>query len=182
MTGYTALLLWLMIIPPSIDQKDSYVCLPCGYDCDKISHDGPGTCASCGMELVKSSTIRFTAIDFIDLCKRLHANPNLILLDVRTPEEFANNHPSVDAFGRFKGAININVSELPSRMDELSKYRNAEVIVYCSHSHRSPRASYYLYTHGFPNVSNVAVGVSHFRTNLVPDCLKDRFITYPAPK
>lgn len=182
MTGYTALLLWLMIIPPSMDQKDTYVCLPCGYECDNMTHDGPGTCSSCGMELVKSSTIRFKTIHFTDLCKRLQANPNLILLDVRSPEEFGNNHPPVDAFGRFKGAININVSELPGRLEELSRYRNAEVIVYCSHSHRSPRASYYLSTHGFSNVTNLAVGVSQVRTKPVPGCLKDHFISYPAPR
>ncbi|HQQ96586.1 MAG TPA: rhodanese-like domain-containing protein [Cyclobacteriaceae bacterium] len=180
MTGYTALLLWLLILPPSIDQKETYICLPCGYDCDKLTHDGPGTCSSCGMELVKSSTIRFKTIDFSDLCKRLEANPNLILLDVRSPEEFGNNNPPVEAFGRFKGAINMNVTQLSDRMEELSRYRNAEVIVYCSHSHRSPRASYLLSTHGFRNVSNLSIGVSYFRTNPIPSCLKDKFIDYPG--
>lgn len=89
MTGYNAVILWLLLISPSIDQKESYVCLPCGYECDKMTHDGPGTSSSCAMELVKSSTIRFKTIDFTDLCKRLQANPNLILLDVRSPEELA---------------------------------------------------------------------------------------------
>ncbi len=46
--------------------------------------------------------------------------------------------------------------------NELSKYKKSEVIVYCSHSHRSPRASYILGTHGFTNVKNMSGGVSTF--------------------
>jgi rhodanese-related sulfurtransferase len=133
------------------------------------------------MSLVKTSSITFETLDFSGLCKRLQANPSLILLDVRTKEEFANDHPPVEALGRFRGAMNININDLPERVNELAAYKDKEIIVYCSHSHRSPRASYYLSTHGFSKVSNVSIGVSYFSTQPVPSCLRDRFIQFPAP-
>ena len=62
--------------------------------------------------------------------------------------------------GDIKNAININVQELENRLSQLSKYKDTEILVYCSHSHRSPRASYLLSTNGFKNVSNMSGGVS----------------------
>jgi rhodanese-related sulfurtransferase len=45
-------------------------------------------------------------------------------------------------------------------MNELKSYKNKNIIVYCSHSHRSPRASYILNQNGFKNVTNMAGGMS----------------------
>jgi len=79
----------LLTIQANMPTQDPYVCLPCGYSCDDEEHTGPGTCHACGMPLVKKSTVKFATIDLQDLCNRLAANPNAVLLDVRTPEEFA---------------------------------------------------------------------------------------------
>ena len=41
------------------------------------------------MDLVKKSTIRFKTIQPASLCAYVQAHPGVVLLDVRTPEEFA---------------------------------------------------------------------------------------------
>ncbi len=150
-----------------------YVCIPCGYDCDKEAHNGPGTCPSCKMKLVEKSSVTFSNITVEELCKRIATNPNAILLDVRTPGEFRGTTTEVPSFGHFKNAININVEELESRLGELDK--NREILVYCSHNHRSPRASYLLSTHGFKQVKNMTGGVSAF-SHVANDCLKKSFV------
>ena len=66
-----------------------------------------------------------------------------VLLDVRTPEEFAEGH--------LPGAINVPVSELPSRISELPK-TDAGVVVYCRSGNRSARAAGILREHGFDQI------------------------------
>jgi rhodanese-related sulfurtransferase len=156
-------------------QDRQYVCTPCGQDCDQTIHDKPGTCHACGMALVEKSSITFKNLSFEEVCERLRANPKAVLLDVRTPGEFDGT--ARKSFGHFTNAININVEELSQRMNEIEKYRDQEVIVYCSHSHRSPRASYMLTTSGFKNVENVQGGVSTI-TQAAKDCLADKFVTH----
>jgi len=174
----TLLVLALTVIASSfiVKQKKEYVCTPCGLECDHIIHDKPGTCNTCGMTFIEKSTIKFKDLSFEELCARLKANPKAVLLDVRTPGEFKGS-ADVPTFGHFENAININVEELPGRIDEIAKYKSQEVLVYCSHSHRSPRASYLLSTNGFKNVSNVAGGVSTI-TQPDKDCLKTAFVTH----
>lgn len=157
-------------------QKKEYVCTPCGLECDKEIHTAGGSCGSCGMDLVEKSTLNFSDLTIDQLCARLAANPKAVLLDVRTTAEFRGTSQEVPSVGHFKNAINVNVEELASRVDELTKYKDNEVLVYCSHSHRSPRASYYLSTHGFKNVKNFAGGVSTLAGQEGNDCLKKNFV------
>lgn len=159
--------------------KDMYVCTPCGYDCDLVEHTGPGQCSACGMTLVKKSTVHFENIDFSEMCRRVNANKNLVLLDVRSPGEFSGETRDVPSFGHFKKAINVNVNDLAARLDELRKYANDEIIVYCSHSHRSPRATYLLTNNGFKNVTNVSGGVSVMKEGFGDNtCLKEIYIAH----
>ena len=135
-----------------------YTCIPCGYDCDKLTYAKPGTCAHCQMPLVKKSTIVFTSIQPSAICKYIAGYPGVVLLDVRTREEFEGKaNPN---FGSLRNAINIPVQELETRISELNAYKKKQIIVYCSHSHRSPRASYLLTQNGFTNVTNLAGGMS----------------------
>lgn len=170
----TLLLGFLLLL--TFQHEDEFVCTPCGYDCDKSVHHAAGKCVSCGMPLVKQSSIKFKRIDVNELCKRVADNPNVVLLDVRSPEEFNGTSTTVRTFGHFKRAININVTELEKRMDELKAYKNAEVIVYCSHSHRSPFASYLLSTRGFTKVENMDGGVSTFTSFSAAGCLSSEFV------
>jgi rhodanese-related sulfurtransferase len=108
------------------------------------------------MQLVDKKTIIHKTISPADICGL--NNKDVIFLDVRTPAEFNGTAP--EKFGAIQNAINIPVQELESRISELEKYKDKEIVVYCSHSHRSPRASYMLTSAGFKNVSNMSGGMS----------------------
>jgi rhodanese-related sulfurtransferase len=133
-----------------------YTCLPCGSGCDSATYDKPGICSHCNMKLVDKSTIVHKNIEPGKMCSL--DEKNVVFLDVRTVAEFNGTAP--EKFGAIKNAINIPVQELESRMNELEKYKDKEIIVYCSHSHRSPRASYMLTQNGFKKVTNMLGGMS----------------------
>jgi rhodanese-related sulfurtransferase len=157
-------------------QTKEYVCLPCGHDCDKTIYNKPGTCASCHMKLVERKSVQFKNLTADEFCERILANPDAVILDVRSESEFKGKGLS-STYGHFKNAININIKELKERIGELEKYKDSEVLVYCSHSIRSPQASMLLIESGFQNVSNMTGGVSTI-SDLNNDCLKKNYIVH----
>jgi len=88
--------------------------------------------------------------------KELHemvtGSDNFVLLDVRFPMEYTDNH--------IKGAINIPVSELSTRHTELNK--DKPTILICSSGNRSSLGVSILKQHGFHNAFNVAGGMSGY--------------------
>ena len=136
---------------------DTYSCMPCVRDCDKIAYDKPGSCPHCGMELVKKATVIFGSIEPERLCDYITMHPDVVLLDVRSRDEFEGR--SRPDYGTLKNAVNIPIQELDSRLGELGKYKDKEIIVYCSHSQRSSQASYLLVQNGFGKVTNMAKGL-----------------------
>jgi rhodanese-related sulfurtransferase len=160
------LCLFLLLAPSAFSQtaqkqkklEDEYVCQPCGSDCDKIVLHAPGTCAHCHMPLIKKSSILYGTISPGEICGYVKSHPGVVLLDVRTKEEFENK--DYHKYGTLKNAVNIPIQELSERLSELSAYKNKEIIVYCSHSQRSPRASQLLTDNGFNKVFNMSGGMS----------------------
>ena len=147
----------------AIASDDDYQCMPCGSDCDKKTFKEPGKCPECNMQLVKKSTVTFKTIQPGELCQYITDHPTTILLDVRTKEEFeGKTNPD---YGTLKNAINIPIQVLEIQLGTLNAYKDKEIIVYCSHSHRSPRASYILTQNGFTNVINMAGGMSEMKDN-----------------
>lgn len=146
---------------------EQYACLPCGQDCDNAAYDKSGMCSHCHMPLVKKSTIHFKTIQPAAICNYIKNNSGVILLDVRTKEEFEGE--AEPNFGTLKNAINIPIQELAQRLNSISTLKNKKIIVYCSHSHRSPQASYLLMQNGFTNVTNMAGGMSVLKDN---SCVK----------
>ena len=99
-----------------------------------------------------------------------------VLLDVRTQEEFEGK--SKEKFGRLNHALNIPVQQLEKRISELAAYKNKQIVVYCSHSHRSPRASYMLSENGFNKVTNMLGGMSVWKVSVKDDeCNQNLFIS-----
>ncbi len=150
---------------PKSDMLGKYQCLPCGYDCDKETHNTPGVCAKCHMKLVEKASITFGNIAPENICNYISKHPNVILLDVRTKAEF-DGIPSPN-FGTLKNAINIPLQELDTQLAGISNLKNKDIIVFCSHSHRSPQASYLLSQNGFKNITNMLGGMSVIQNN---DC------------
>ena len=69
------------------------------------------------------------------------ADRSLVLLDVRTPAEYAEGH--------LPGAINIPHTELASRVAELSDSRDRDIVVYCRSGNRTRQALGVLQEAGF---------------------------------
>jgi rhodanese-related sulfurtransferase len=152
------IILGIVIIPSPAQTSEKYQCLPCGQDCDLQEYNGAGKCAHCQMDLVKKSTITFKTISPEQICDYIARHPAAVLLDVRTKEEFEGKHDP--DYGTLKNAINIPIGEINGRLGELRKYHDREIVVFCSHSHRSPQVSYKLTQNGFKKVSNMSGGMS----------------------
>lgn len=74
-----------------------------------------------------------------------------VLLDVRTPEEFASKH--------IDGAVNVPVDEIDKRMSEIDKLTggdaNKPIVVYCQAGGRAARAKETLVSAGHAKVTNL---------------------------
>jgi rhodanese-related sulfurtransferase len=77
--------------------------------------------------------------------KELLQDPNVTILDVRSPMEYQSGH--------INGAINIPVDEMAYRMDEL-KALTPPFILYCRSGARSSMAAHYMTQAGFTEVYN----------------------------
>ena len=93
-----------------VETAGSYQCAPCGLDCDNDAYDKPGKCPHCQMDLVEKSTVHFKTIEPSMLCQYIADHPNVVLLDVRTKEEFEGK--ADPNYGTLKNAINVPVQEL----------------------------------------------------------------------
>jgi rhodanese-related sulfurtransferase len=96
-------------------------------------------------------SMNFTTISSTELKQRIEAGDDLILLDVRQPEEHAEQH--------IPSSILIPLGELPARLDELEQYRDRELIVYCRSGNRSGQACMFLGMQGFTNPVNLEGGM-----------------------
>ena len=107
-----------------------------------------------------------------ELCELVSKNKDVVFLDVRSEEEFKGSVQPYYHFGKhFRGAINIPLHQLESRLDELHDYKNRQIVVNCAHSNRSPRASRLLVDNGFTNVKNLLGGLSkweHADADVIP--------------
>ncbi|MFQ6607732.1 MAG: rhodanese-like domain-containing protein [Fidelibacterota bacterium] len=85
----------------------------------------------------------FNNITVKKLQQRLASGDTLILLDVRTLPEY--NGP----LGHIEDSILIPVQELESRIEELEKYKDQEIIVICRSGNRSRVGSEILSRNGY---------------------------------
>ncbi|RZJ33401.1 MAG: rhodanese-like domain-containing protein [Flavobacterium sp.] len=152
-------LLLILVFCTAASRNDiTYKCMPCGESCDKETYDHAGTCKRCDMPLVKTSDITFTSVEPNEICKYIKEHPYTVLLDVRTKEEFDGTDKL--KLGTLKNAVNIPFEDLEKKLPMLDQFKHREILVYCSHSHRSPQAAYFLTQNGFEHVVNMSKGMS----------------------
>ncbi len=82
------------------------------------------------------------------LAARLAAGTPPLVLDVRTPEEYAEGH--------VPGAINIPHTEVAARLDELAPYRDREIVLYCRSGRRAGIAADVLKEAGFSRLAHLS--------------------------
>jgi rhodanese-related sulfurtransferase len=83
-----------------------------------------------------------------------------IVLDVRTPAEFAQSH--------ILNSRNIPLDEIEARVKELERFKEKPVIVSCATGNRSGSAAAVLRKHGFTNVVNLAGGIAAWQQAGLP--------------
>ena len=108
--------------------------------------------------------IEFSAAQYREADAReasdLIASMNPLILDVRTPREFAAGH--------LADAVLIPVQELQRRLGELSSRRQDPVLVYCATGNRSTVAAKLLVDAGFVQVVNMRRGIAEWNSNGFP--------------
>jgi len=84
----------------------------------------------------------------------------LLILDVRTPEEF-------DA-GHVPGARNIPYTELPARIAELPSVADKDVVVYCTTGVRAERAAARFREYGFTRLLHLEGDMEQWQAGGLP--------------
>ena len=90
----------------------------------------------------------------------LDRGEDLLLLDVREPQEFA--------VARIEGARLVPLGELEARLGELGAWCGRRVVVTCHHGMRAARGAEILRRHGFGRVENLAGGIEAWSLTVDP--------------
>jgi uncharacterized membrane protein YdjX (TVP38/TMEM64 family)/rhodanese-related sulfurtransferase len=93
-------------------------------------------------------------MDIPQLKQRLDAGEHMLVLDVRTAEDFAGEQ------GHIAAAINIPLEELAVRLAEISDYQERPVIIVCRTDRKSVQAAKILAENGFADVHVARLGMT----------------------
>lgn len=99
-----------------------------------------------------------SSINPTELKQRLDRGEDLVVLDVREPEELS--------LVRLIGAVHIPMGELPGRLHELDPDR--EIVVLCHHGVRSAQVANFLAQRDFARVLNLAGGIDAWSLTVDP--------------
>jgi len=92
-----------------------------------------------------------------ELMQRIKTEHPQLILDVRSPEEYAEGH--------VPGAINIPHDQLNSRLAEISSHKNKEVVLYCRSGKRAGIAADILQSAGFSKLLHLDGDMSGWQDN-----------------
>ncbi len=116
-------------------------------------------CVSCGDG--DKGSYNFKTIDNIEQILELIATDDIVIIDVRTTDEFAKGH--------LKNATNMDVVNNNNFVSDISMLdKNATYFVYCARGTRSQMACSIMSSLGFKHVYNSAPGyeaISEMRAN-----------------
>ena len=103
---------------------------------------------------LKTKTDGVVVLD-ADKFEQIMNNEGVQLVDVRTPEEFAEGH--------LPNAININVNDASFETETTKLDKEKPVMVYCKSGGRSAKAASILNGKGFKNVSDLDGGITSWK-------------------
>lgn len=83
----------------------------------------------------------------------LKNDANSILIDVRSPQEYKENH--------LENSVNIPLYDLSKNIEKIYPDKNKTIIVYCQSGNRSKKAIEILHKQGYENVYNIAGGLDN---------------------
>lgn len=97
-------------------------------------------------------------VDITELKRRLDAGDDLLILDVRSNEDFVGEQ------GHIAGALNIPLEELPKQLASLAAYEERTIITICRTDKRSARAAALLARQGFADVHVARMGMTDWNS------------------
>ena len=100
------------------------------------------------------------SISQTDLLTQIQAKQSFLILDVRTQKEYDSGH--------IPGAINIDFKELPQRIEEIDKFKNSTVVLYCERGTRAKVAEVSLKQAGFKSILHLEGNMVAWRSNSLP--------------
>ena len=87
--------------------------------------------------------------------EKIHGEEKIILLDVRTADEYKNGH--------MVNSLNIPIDKLPHKAVKKFKDPAKTILVYCQSGARSKKATKLLYENGFTNVYDIGAVKTFFK-------------------
>ena len=100
----------------------------------------------------------YNQISTSELRKKIENKEELLIIDVRTPQEYTQFHLS--------GSLLIPLSELSQRLDEISEYKDKDIAIICRSGARSAVACNILSSYGFSKLHNVYGGLIQWRSSI----------------
>ena len=113
----------------------------------------------CGVPAPEEA-LRIPEVSAAEVHEALERGEDLLLLDVRDPEEHA--------VARIDAARLVPLRTLGERLGELAEWRDRRVVVTCHHGPRSLRAAELLRQQGFRRVENLAGGIEAWSLTVDP--------------
>jgi len=107
-----------------------------------------------------SPAIELSAADAATALRRTPPSDALLLLDCRTPEEYAT--------AKIAGAMLLPMQELPERVSEIAAWKDRPIIVHCHHGMRSLRVAKWLREQGFTLAQSMQGGIDAWSTDVDP--------------
>jgi uncharacterized membrane protein YdjX (TVP38/TMEM64 family)/rhodanese-related sulfurtransferase len=101
-------------------------------------------------------------VDAPELKQRLDAGTDVLVLDVRTSEDFDGEQ------GHIPGALNIPLPELPARMMELNERQQRPIVTICRTDRMSSAAARLLAQQGYTDVRVARMGMTDWNRNRYP--------------
>lgn len=101
-------------------------------------------------------------VDIAELKRRLDAGEDILVLDVRSPQDFVGEQ------GHIACANNITLEELETRLDEISEYQERPVVTICRTDRRSAAAAKLLARNGFGDVRVGRMGMTDWNAQGYP--------------
>lgn len=98
-------------------------------------------------EQKKDGKVLYRSLSPEDGWAMLNSNKKVLLLDVRTPDEFNYSH--------LPDSKNLPLDKLDKNANQTLGNRNKTILVYCQSGARSKQATKLLYAYGFTDVYNI---------------------------
>jgi phage shock protein E len=100
------------------------------------------------------------SIDAQDLKNKIDKKENIVIIDVRTPQELSR--------GKIAGSINIPLDSFENEIDSHVTDKNENIYLYCLSGSRSIMASQIMDRKGYQNVFNLTSGLLAWRNKNYP--------------